>query len=60
MDEAYDSAYSADDVREWRNRQNYPKDENGVRHCKDCGAVAKTSQAGNLYCADLCWTHKTK
>lgn len=56
-DFGYD-AYSEDDIREWRNMQNYPKDKYGKRHCKHCGANVKTSQAGNLYCEKLCWTTK--
>jgi len=57
-DYGYD-AYTREDVSAWRNRQNYPKNEEGIRQCKDCKSTnLKTSKAGNLYCGVLCWVEK--
>ena len=54
-DFGYD-AYDADDIRGWRERNNFPKDKDGKRHCKNCGSAnLKTSKQDNLYCGDLCW-----
>ena len=49
-------AYSSDDIRAWRNRQNYPKNEQGIRQCKNCGSTnIRISYAENMYCGELCW-----
>lgn len=54
-DFGYD-AYDQDDIRRWRSARRYPKDKEGNRHCADCGSSnIKTSNAGNLYCGNLCW-----
>jgi hypothetical protein len=32
---------------------------NDLKHCNRCGAPGLISKAGNLYCADACWTRVT-
>jgi hypothetical protein len=32
---------------------------NDLKHCNRCGAPGLISKAGNLYCADACWTRAT-
>ena len=54
--DGYDSAYSEDDIREWRVANNNARLKKAGK-CDKCGSTnLKTSKRGNIYCGDLCWT----